>query len=132
MLDFLQTIFGKTITISEYTYPKNTPVYIKDGYKAHKLLWNNNTCVLLAPTNPSWRLPTLKKQLMNFQKICSCPCGLMLTGLTALQRRNLVENNIPFVSTSQQVYLQFWVCSFFEHFKTEAPVADKMTFCLRH
>lgn len=54
------------------------------------------------------------------------PCALCLENLTALQRRNLVENHIPFISLSQQVYLPFWGCSFHEQFKAETPVADKM------
>ena len=51
---------------------------------------------------------------------------MCLENLTALQRRNLVENNIPFISLSQQVYLPFWGCSFRELFKANPPVTDKM------
>lgn len=126
MLDFLKTVFGDRIGVSEYSFPDKTPVYIRDGYKLQQLTWNNNPCVLLSPRTASWRLPTLKKQLKNFQEICEFPCALYLEGMTALQRRNLIENNIPFVSSSQQVYLPFWGCSFFEKFKVDAPVADKM------
>lgn len=125
MLSYLETIFGANITVSEYVYPDKTPFYIRDGYKAQCLSWNKNQCVLLSP-NSSWRLPTLKKQLLNFQEICSTPCALYLDNMTSLQRRNLIENNIPFISQSQQVYLPFWGCSFSERFKAETPIADKM------
>ncbi len=127
MLDFLKAVFGDGIHASEYQYPSKTPVYIRAGYKATHLTWQQNHCILMRPTDPNWRLPTVKKQLKNFQSMCEYPCALCLEGLTALQRRNLLENNIPFISTSQQVYLPFWGCSFFERFKAEVPAAEKMT-----
>ncbi len=49
MLDFLKTIFGDQVVVSEYTYPDKTPVYIRDGYKPRQLVWNGNHCVLLSP-----------------------------------------------------------------------------------
>ena len=126
MLSYLKTIFGANITVAEYDYPDKTPFYIRDGYKAQCLSWNENQCVLLSPNSASWRLPTLKKQLLNFQEICTVPCALCLDNMTSQQRRNLIENNIPFISLSQQVYLPFWGCSFFERFKVEKPVTEKM------
>lgn len=126
MFSYLKTVFGANITVTEFDYPDNTPFYIRDGYKAQCLSWNKNQCVLLSPNSSSWRLPTLKKQLLKFQEICTVPCALCLENMTSLQRRNLIENNIPFISLSQQVYLPFWGCSFFERFKTETPVTDKM------
>ena len=125
MLDFLKTIFGDTISVTEFNYPDKTPFYIRDGYTAQYLSWNKNKCVLLSP-NSSWRLPTLKKQILKFQEICTVPCALCLENMTSLQRRNLIENNIPFISRSQQVYLPFWGCSFIERFKNEIPITDKM------
>lgn len=38
----------------------------------------------------------------------------------------MIENHIPFISMSQQVYLPFWGCSFFEQFKAETTIAVKM------
>ena len=45
MLDFLKTVFGDRIGVSEYSFPDKTPVYIRDGYKLQQLTWNNNSCV---------------------------------------------------------------------------------------
>lgn len=127
MLAYLKTVFGSDITAEEYDFPKDAPYYIRDGYTAQCLLWNKIRCVILAPKASSLRLPTLKKQLRKFQEICPLPCALYLENMTALQRRNLLENNIPFVSLSQQVYLPFWGCSFIEHFKADVPVTEKMS-----
>ena len=126
MLSFLKSVFGADITAAEYNYTDDTPYYIRDGYAPQLLIWNQSKCIILIPNNPNWRLPTLKKQLKKFQEISEIPCALCLENLNALQRRNLVENLIPFISLSQQVYLPFWGCSFHEQFKAETPIADKM------
>ena len=126
MLDYLKTVFGEAISIVPYSYPPKTPYYIRDGYHAQRLSWNKNECVIISPDSTSWRLPALKKQLVKFQEICDVPCALGLENMTAMQRRNLLENHIPFVSRSQQVYLPFWGCSFVEQFKAEVTPVEKM------
>lgn len=126
MLSFLKSVFGPNITETEYSYADDTPYYIRDGYMPQLLIWGQNKCIILKPRDPSWRLPTLKKQIKKFQELSTIPCALGLENLTALQRRNLIENQVPFVSLSQQVYLPFWGCSFYEQFKAETPIADKM------
>lgn len=126
MLSFLKNIFGQDIITAEYCYTNDTPYYIRDGYTPQLLTWGNNKCVILTPKDPSWRLPSIKKQLKKFQELCPIPCALCLENLTVLQRRNLVENHVPFVSLSQQVYLPFWGCAFQERFKSETVLSDKM------
>jgi hypothetical protein len=126
MLSFLKSVFGSDVSMAEYKYKNDTPYYIRDGYTPKFLIWNQGKCIILKPNDSNWRLPTLKKQLKKFQELCEVPCALCLENLTALQRRNLVENNIPFISLSQQVYLPFWGCSFHEQFKAETLVTDKM------
>ncbi len=126
MLDFLKTIFGDDITDAPYDCPEKTPYYIRDNYKLQRLSWKNNKCVLLSPNSSSWRLPTLKKHLKNLQEICQEPCALSLENLTSMQRRNLLENSVPFISVSQQVYLPFWGCAFMEKIKSDTPIPDKM------
>ena len=126
MLSFLKSIFGSDITAAEYNYAPDTPYYIRDGYTPKLLIWDQEKCIILKPNDPNWRLPTLKKQLKKFQELCEIPCALCPENLTALQRRNLVENHIPFISLSQQVYLPFWGCYFHEQFKAETHAADKM------
>jgi len=126
MPEFLKTVFGDDIKTVPYDGSKKMPYYIRDNYQLQRLSWNHNECVLLSPSSPSWRLPTLKKHLKNLQEICNEPCALSLENLTSMQRRNLLENNIPFISASQQVYLPFWGCVFTEKFKREILVTDKM------
>ena len=60
------------------------------------------------------------------QLLSSLPCALCLDNLSALQRRSMLEEHIPFVSLSQQVYLPFWGCAFHEQFKADAAIMAKM------
>lgn len=126
MLSFLKSVFGSDITEAEYRFADDTPYYIRDGYTPRLLILGQDQCIILTPKDPSRRLPVLKKQLKKFQELSTIPCALGLENLTALQRRNLIEDHIPFVSISKQVYLPFWGCFFHEQFKTETPIADKM------
>lgn len=126
MLDYLNMVFGGSIMAMPYRYPKQTPYYILDGYSAQILSWNQNSCILLSPKSSAWRLPTLKKQLQKFQGISQLPCALGLENLTSLQRRSLLEDNIPFISHSQQIYLPFWGCALSEKFKAAVPISEKM------
>ena len=54
-----------------------------------------------------------EETVQKFFAACAIvPCALYLDGLTAQQRRNLVESRIPFIAEPQQVYLPFWGCFF--------------------
>lgn len=127
MITFLNSIFGTEIQISEYIYSEKVPFYIRDGYKAQMLTWKANKCILISPNASAWRLPVLKKQLQNLQKLCDVPCALLLEKVTAMQRRSLIEDNVPFVALSQQVFLPFWGCFFWEKFKADIVYSEKMS-----
>lgn len=117
-IGYLKSIFGETIVINEYQNVASLPRFLQTNYAFCQLEWNGNSCVLLRPLF-AWHLPEIKKQYGFFQKSCACPCALCVDGLTALQRRNLVESHVPFISSSQQVYFPFWGCLFQE--RTKAP-----------
>ena len=126
MLEFLKSIFGENIMITSYEYPRNTPAYIRDNYNLQLLSWDEHRCALLSPNSHSWRLPSLKKQFANFCSLCTVPCALYLDGLTAQQRRNLIESRLPFIAESQQVYLPFWGCFFYEKYALVPHVEETM------
>lgn len=126
LLNFLRSVFGKDLAFAPCDYPKETPYYIRDGYQLLRLSRKRYSCVLLYPKAPSVKLPALKKQFRNFQRICGEPCALCLENMTSARRRDLIENDIPLVSLSQQVYLPFWGCLFNERFKADVSVGEKM------
>lgn len=126
MMEFLKSIFGDNIIITSYEYPRDTPVYIRDNYNVQLLSWDEHRCALLSPNSNSWRLPSLKKQFVNFCKLSTVPCALYLDRLTAQQRRNLVENRLPFIAESQQVFLPFWGCFFNEKYASVSHIEETM------
>ena len=126
MLDYLQSVFGAGIKVEPYVFPADVPFYIRDGYSARILSWGKNECLAVKPFDKSARLSALKKHIQTIAALCGRLCVLELDGVTAAQRRNLLESRIPFISDSRQIYLPFWGCVFSERFKKEIIAADVM------
>ncbi len=119
MITQLQEIFGQQIWSAPYSFPKHTPVYIRDGFTAQRIYTSESSCIVITPTDPNIHLPALKKQYKNIQKISDEPIVLNLKYLSAVQRKNLIESHIPFLSLPHQVYLPFWGCFFTNRFNTQ-------------
>ena len=124
MLDYLKAVFGGDIQVSDVSLPSGTPFYIRDNYSVSKLLWHQNACLVLRPNDDSIRLPALKKHLKTLAVLSGMPCALALGHLTSLQRKNLIESRIPFISDRQQIYLPFWGSLFSENFRKALAVGD--------
>jgi hypothetical protein len=123
---FLSSVFGDGITVESCAFSRETPFFIIDGYVPFMIAWGENRCVVLRPVNETLRLPSMKANLEHYQRISSEPCALALDNLTSLQRRNLMESRIPFVSLSQQIYLPFLGCIFSERFRSMPSPGEKM------
>ena len=124
MLDYLKTVFGGDIHLSPASLPSGTPFYIRDNYTVNKLLWHQSACLVLRPNDASIRLPALKKHLQTLAVLSGMPCALALDQMTSLQRKNLIESQVPFISDRQQIYLPFWGSLFSENFKKKLTVGD--------
>ena len=98
MLDYLQSVFGAGIKVEPYVFPADVPFYIRDGYSARILSWGKNECLAVKPFDKSARLSALKKHIQTIAALCGRLCVLELDGVTAAQRRNLLESRIPFIS----------------------------------
>ena len=96
MMEFLKSIFGDNIIITSYEYPRDTPVYIRDNYNVQLLSWDEHRCALLSPNSNSWRLPSLKKQFVNFCKLSTVPCALYLDSLLRSSAEFKLENRLAF------------------------------------
>ena len=113
MNEALKIIFGNSIKEEKYNFPTGTPNYIRYGYDVVELMWNEKNCLLVKPKKDDWNLATLKKQLKMIETICGVAVVVCLERMTALQRTNLIESNVAFVSGKGQVFIPFWG-SFFE------------------
>ncbi|MFR5881534.1 MAG: hypothetical protein ACLUEQ_12405 [Cloacibacillus evryensis] len=107
MLDYLQSVFGAGIKVEPYVFPADVPFYIRDGYSARILSWGKNECLAVKPFEKSARLSALKKHIQTIAALCGRLCVLELDGVTAVQRRNLLESRIPCISDSRQIDLPF-------------------------
>jgi len=127
VIEYLRECFNNEISSSDYDFPKGTPIYLKEGYSLNSIFWQDNTFVLVTPRDESSRLPTLKKHFYQIQDRIGKPCAMNLKWLTPLQRTNLIEEKIPFISGKNQIYLPFWGCVFQNKYKQKPELSDKMT-----
>lgn len=116
MIDYLRTIFGEDIKQESFQYPAGTPNYIRNGYKAWCFSWDGQKCVVLKPVSASWRLPGVKKQFRNFKSLSDLPCVLCFDRLTSAQRKDLMQEKIPFVVAKSQLYMPFWGVHFVDSY----------------
>lgn len=122
MSEALKIIFGNSIREKRFNFPPNTPNYIRYGYDAVELIWNDKNCLLVKPKNNDWNLASLKKQLKIIERICGLIAVADLERITALQRTNLIESNVAFVSGKGQVFIPSWG-SYFETKILNPPIA---------
>lgn len=126
MIEYLKQIFGNDLSIEPYKLNKY-PGYISYHYSGNILGWDGRKCVVITPRNDNMSLQTLKKQYEKIQEKCEYPCAISLETLTLSQRKNLIENRIPFVSAPNQVYFPFWGCAFTERCNKRHEAPKKMT-----
>lgn len=114
MIEPIKNIFGSSVTERRFRIPDSMPNYIRYGFDISLLSFMEKSCLLVRPKNDGWNLATLKKQMKVIENICKKPVVAQLDRLTALQRTNLIESHIAFVSGKGQVFIPFWGCLFEE------------------
>lgn len=114
MLETIKNIFGNSITEGRFQFPKSIPNFIRYGYSVRRLFFGEKSCLMVAPKGKDWNLATLKKQIRLIEEMLHEPVIVQLDKLTALQRTNLIESRIAFVSAKGQIFIPFWGCYFEE------------------
>lgn len=100
------SVFGISIKYKEWNHQGALPVYIAGSYDFHTANIGDKRCIMLKPTEELVTLPALKKQIAKIQRIDNVPVVLELDAVSKYRRKNLIENNIPFV-TEKQIFLPF-------------------------
>lgn len=67
-----------------------------------------------------------KKSYSKIENLCGISCVVDLPKMTALQRTNLIENQIPFISGTGQIFLPFLGCYFEEKISQNTNPAKSM------
>ena len=127
MIRTLERIFGPNISVAAYGDSNGLPFFLSDNYTYNKAAWNSLEFVIMRPKNQAARLSQLKKHYQLFASQSALPCALSLDHLTSPQRENLLNSNIPFISSKGQIFLPFWGCAFMETLKDEPFIPVKMT-----
>lgn len=113
MLETIRNIFGNSISESRFQFPESIPNFIRYGYSVRRLFFGEKSSLLIIPKSDDWNLATLKKQIRLIEEMLHEPVIVQLERLTALQRTNLIESRIAFVSAKGQIFIPFWG-SYFE------------------
>ena len=79
--------------------------WLRRMHKAWCISWDGQKCVVLKPVSASWRLPGVKKQFRNFKSMSDLTCALCFDRLTSAQRKDLMQEKIPFVVATQLAVL---------------------------
>lgn len=127
MNEYLRSVFGDAIRETLCVFPQGTPNYIRNGYKASKIYWNGQECVLLRVVSDSFRLSTVKKQFLNFCRLTDRNCALSFYRLSSIQRKNLIADGIPFVADNSQIFLPFWGVALTENIKKQYAFPSLMS-----
>ena len=125
MLHTLETIFGTAIAERPYSFPKGTIGLIRHGYSVSELIWDDRRCLLVTPREEAPSLVSIKKQVRMIEELCNEPVIIQLPSLSSLQRTNLIESGISFISGKGQVFIPFWG-SYFEE-KIRNPIKTDNT-----
>lgn len=127
MNEIIKSIFGNSIREEAYSFPPRTPLYLSAGYSVSRLIFGDLSCLIAKPKEPTWRLPSIKKQIGAMEKVCACPIIVELDHVTAKQRTDLIQSGVAFVSGSGQVFIPFWGSYFEERIKAPGEKPEKMT-----
>ena len=127
MNESIKTIFGNSVRGESFTFPTGTPNYIRYGYDAEQLIWDQKRCLYITPKTDSWNLAALKKHIKAIEAVCGMPAVVQLNRLTSLQRTNLIESGVAFVSGKGQVFIPFWGSFFEEKILNPPQSASEMT-----
>ncbi len=102
----LTAVFGISIKYEAWNHQDSLPIYIAGSYDFHTAYIGNIRCIMLTPTEELATLPALKKHIEKIQKIDYVPVAFELATVSYYRKKNLIENNIPFI-TDKQVFLPF-------------------------
>ena len=124
---YLEHVFGEKVDIKKYSVIDKLPLFFIEEYEFYVCEIMGAKCLLMKLLKD--RIAS-DKILKHFRKIQDLNIGkpvLLLDNLRANQRRNLLQNLIPFIETDKQIYLPFIYLDFNERIRIKKPVLEKFT-----
>lgn len=110
--EFLQSLLGSNIHLSETSEVNYLSLYLIDLYRFYKFQYRDHTNILVEPRSSDIRYEKLSKHLEEIEKVFGCRGVLFIRQLAKSRRRWLFEHQIPIIVPNQVVYLPesltFW------------------------
>lgn len=123
---YLEKTFGKRVIINGYN-DSRFPYYLQEGYCFLELQLNDVSSVLMLPENMEYSFKELKK---HYQKVCELTngnCVFVFDSLSTYRRNKLIEENLPFIVSGQQLYMPFLGLSLSERIKKDNEVPEALS-----
>ena len=105
MNQYIKSVFGVNVQVSEYKLPSKMPQYLVNDYAYRKYIIEDKECLFVIPNEFSFT--AYKKHYLKISEITGLPVVLQLNGITAYQRKALIGLHMPFVVERGQIYLPF-------------------------
>ena len=107
MKGFLEQIYGNKL--EEFSNVKYMlPLYLQDGRAFYKATVSGHSFVIVFfQKSERFNIKTLKKQLIAYRQSIKEDIVYGFEKITTFQRKCLIENEIPFISQNNQMYLPF-------------------------
>ena len=122
MKGFLEQIYGNKL--EEFSNVKYMlPLYLQDGRAFYKATVSGHSFVIVFFQKlERFNIKTLKKQLIAYRQSIKEDIVYGFEKITTFQRKCLIENEIPFVSQNNQMYLPFLGVYFEKCINSEEPI----------
>lgn len=128
MNDQINSVFGLDLKIQKSEKPKGLPIYMTAD-RSFYIASDNDIDFLLIniSKNEKFGVIALEKQLMLFKEKTGMQAAYCFESLSRTQRDSLIQHRIPFVSSSEQLYLPFLGMALSNKFKSPKEIkTDKM------
>jgi hypothetical protein len=106
-MEYLKRMLHLNVKIDESIPKYSLPNYIISRYSIRTALFERQKVFLLYPKVELDRVNAIKKHIQKIQTIEKIPVVIVLSGITARQRQNMVDAGISFIVENKQCYLPF-------------------------
>jgi len=122
---YLENALGIPITVIEWQEQVTLPFFLRDAYAFYTTVLLNTNCLIMYPKNNQELTPfSVKKHMSLVHEKWPGEIIYLNDGITAYNRKRLIEQKVSFIVPDKQMYLPFLGMDLREHFRKlkEAPI----------
>lgn len=114
---YLRSVFGDRVAgFTPWRPPKELPYFLKDAFELAALSLLGHEIILASHRDDSDDKRTLKTQLGRLRVLTGIPVIYVANNLASYERRNLIEQRLPFLVPGNQLFLPDLGIDLREHF----------------